>query len=285
MAEYQTVIENISRLRSMIPGDLSERTNFKSIWSQIKVVGNSFKGARFPNPEQHQKAWGEFQQLVDNVKNLQEEDQENWERRKIRSGELRNKIINQAHTAKPPSEMFEGILSMLTGGISSVLSEIMGPFDDRKRDLQRCNEWLKEGWDTLNSNKDEMLGKDKQAAFSALNETKDRLDEAWAKYKQERDKAWEAHQHAKNEKQNAWRARTMENIRNLEERKHKLQNVLSHKVSHLSELQSKYAEAWSDDYRDRISGWIDEETDSIRDIQNKLSEVESWIHEAEVKLN
>jgi len=43
------------------------------------VVGDSFKGAKFPTHEEHQQAWDKFQSLVSDVKRTQEEEQEKGE--------------------------------------------------------------------------------------------------------------------------------------------------------------------------------------------------------------
>ena len=74
--EYKKVLEEIDELKSMIPdGFLSfEKPDWKSIWDKIRVVGGSFKGAKFPTRDEHQEAWDRFQSLVAEVKEAQEEE-------------------------------------------------------------------------------------------------------------------------------------------------------------------------------------------------------------------
>jgi predicted nucleic acid-binding Zn-ribbon protein len=155
----------------------------------------------------------------------------------------------------------------------------------RSKELQHASEALKKGWTMLNEHKEDMLGRDKHDAFQAFNEAKEHLDREWDNYKRERQKAYDNHQREHEQKQQAWRRGTEENIRYLEDRRDRLNSVLSHKESHLEDLRNKLSDAWSDDYRSRVSGWIDEEESNIQDIRDKLSNVEDWLHEARSKLN
>jgi len=48
--EYEKVLKRIDKLQSMVPDSLFsfENPNWKSIWEQIRIVGASFKGVKFP---------------------------------------------------------------------------------------------------------------------------------------------------------------------------------------------------------------------------------------------
>ena len=74
------------------------------------------------------------------------------------------------------------------------------------------------------------------------------------------------------------------NIRNLEERREKLNAVLAHKERHLDELNDKLRDARGDDFRSVVSGWISEEEAGIGDVKEKLRKVEDWIYEDREKL-
>lgn len=271
----------------MIPGGLlsSGNPNFKDLWNQIRLIGASFKGVRYPSHDEHQNAWEHFQRLINDVKALQEKEQEKWDRNKHESSMYRDRIIAQADRARLSTAMDDLIINLVTMGLKGALDSLMGPFDERKHELLSAGEELKTGWNMLSEYKENMLGVDKQTAFTALNKAKAILDTEWGIYKRERQKAFEKHQQQFENKQQAWQDRVKENIRNLEERRDRLNAVLSHKESHLDDLHSKLDDAWSDDYKSRISGWIDEEKSNIDDIRNKLSKVEDWLYEAQSKLN
>lgn len=287
MGDYNNVKRKISKLESMIPKGFfsTDKPNWKSIWQQIKVVGSSFKGIKFPTKEEHQQSWDKFQGIVNEVKRRQKEEQDKWNRKKVESGRLRDSIISQAHSVKLPSGIADLILLIATGGISGILNAIMGPFDEKKRELQSAGVRLRKGWDMLNEYKVNMLGRDKHDAFQALNEAKENLDREWDAYKRERQKVYDNYQRERERKQQAWRQRTEENIRKLDDRRDRLNSVLSHKESHLEELHRNLSEAWSDDYRSRISGYIAEEESNIQDIRDKLINIEGWLYEAREKLN
>ena len=288
MGNHKDVIREIEKLKSMTPGGFfsSNKPDWKAIWAQVKVVGYSFKGVKFPTRDEHQQAWDKFQSLVDKIKYYQKEEQEKWNQKKSESTYYRDCIISQAKLAKPSySSLTDVIMFLATGGVSAILDAIMGPFDEHKSELQRASEQLKKGWDLLNSYKNNMLGRDKHDAFLALNEAKENLDHEWYLYKQERQKAFDKFIREREAKQQAWRDRTEENIRKLEDRQERLNSVLSHKEDHLEKLRRDLDDAWSDDYRSRVSGWIAEEESNIEDIRNKLSNVENWLYEARSRLN
>jgi hypothetical protein len=97
MSDHEEVNRNIARLESMIPRFLDlGKTDWKAIWSQIKLTSDSFKGARFPTREEHQNAWENFQLLISNVKAQQEKSQKDWEIKKDESERLRKIIVSQA---------------------------------------------------------------------------------------------------------------------------------------------------------------------------------------------
>jgi len=286
ISDYREVNRNISKLELMVPGIFDfGKPDWKAIWNQIRVTGQSFKGSRFPSKEEHESAWDKFQNLINEVKAKQAESQKDWERKKDESARLREMILSQARSARPyDSGLSDVILTIVTGGVNLLLDAIMGPFDEEKRMLQSCGEQLQKGWSMLRDNKERMLGKDKGIAFEALNKTKELLDRRWGVYKAQRQRAWDEYQRERASKRRDWEQRIESNIRSLEERREKLNNVLAHKERHLDDLYDKLREAWSDDFRSRVSGWISEEESSIADIKAKISNIEDWIYKNKDKL-
>ena len=281
MSDHKEVNKNISKLESMVPGILSfGKPDWKSIWQQVKITGNSFKGSKFPSKDEREDAWTRFQKLVEDIKEVQAEDQKKWEKKKEKSAQIRNMILAKADAARPvDTDIANLILTLATGGVNLLLETIMGPFDEEKDHLKSCSKQLQKGWDMLRENKEEMLGKDKGVAFDELNKTKEILDRRWESYKIERQRAYDNYQQIQANKRQAWKDKIESNIKNLEERREKLSHVLSHKEQHLSELYEKLRDAWSDDFRSRVSDWIEEEKSNIRDIEQKLRNIEDWIYE------
>jgi len=265
------------------------KMDWKGFWDQKIITEQSFKGSKFPSKDERDFAWNEFQRLVNDVNAKQAENQKAWERKKDESARLKELILSYASSARPyDSGLADLILIIVTGGAylgAKLLFEaIMGPLDEEKQMLKSCSELLQKGWVTLHDNKERMLGKDKGIAYQALKETEELIDKRWGAYKVQRQQAWDKYQHENTSKHNDWKRKVESNIRTLEERREKLRNILAHKERHLDELYVKLREAWSDDYRSRVSGWIREEESDISDIKEKLRNIEDWIYENKDKL-
>lgn len=287
MSDYKEVIKRVRQLESMLPGRMfgSTKTDWKAVWNQIKEIGGGFKGSRFPTKEERQAEWDKFQSLVARVKQMQEDERSKWDQKKRESEKLKDEIISKSYAAIPSSGSAEAILAVLTGGLSSVISAIMGPFDERKRELQYSSQALQEGWAMLHQYKDHITGQHKQEAFQALNNAKERLDMEWSRYKKERDQAYAEHRSQQAEKRAQWIHKVEDNISNLENKRERLNDALSKRESHLSDLYDKLSDARSDEYRSRVSDWISEEQENIQEIKRKLENVEDWLQEARDKLN
>ncbi len=268
---------------------------WKDVWSVIRNIGQSFRGSQFPSAEDRRKAWTRFQSIIGHVKECQEKAREMFEERLRESEDHLEQILSYAERATPSSAMDDVILTIATAGLNVVIREgisaILGPFDERQYELQRCNEAMKEGWTHLSQNKTKMLGKHKQEAFNALKRASDKLTDEWNIWKGQRQEAvdrfhsekqaaWEARQATRE----AWETRIRENISSLEDRLDRLESALDHRQSVLSNLEDKRDSAWSDDYIANIDGWIDEEEGRISDIERNIAKIKGWISDAEAKL-
>lgn len=291
MTDYEKILAEIDRLDSMIPGGwLGEGDwNFGALWSQIKKTSAAFKGARFPTSSEHEQAWSRFQALIEKVKKKQNEKQTAFDSKRAESEELRERFIRESELVLPDSGFGDVVIALMTGGLSIVvehaLDAFLGPFDKQKQELLDASRALTSLWREFSSQKGRMLGRDKAAVFHALRNTQDRLDDLWANYKTERQRAADAYFAEKRERHEAWRDRTLANVRGNQERKSRLEDVLSHKRSHLDDLSDKLADARSDDYRSRVLGWIEEERSAIGDIEQQIARIEGWIDEDLNKLN
>lgn len=110
-----------------------------------------------------------------------------------------------------------------------------------------------------------MFGKDKRDAFHALNKDSEALNSEWKQWEYAPNEAYRKHktekQAAREErlvKKAAWEERTRANISRLEDRLDRLKDFLTRKYDNLSKLEEKRDSAWSDDYKERIDGWISE---------------------------
>lgn len=292
----------LNSLETLVDEAERERGKWKDVWGKIKSVGQAFKESRFPTAQDRQAAWDRFQSIIANVKACQERARKKFEERVRESKYHLEQILSYAERATPSSELADALLAICTGGLSVLikagLDAILGPFDDRKFELQKCRETMKEGWAYLSQNKGQMFGRDKQEAFEALRKASKALHEAWDRWKSarreaieqyhaEKHAAWKARQ-AKREtwiaKKEAWEERMRENISKLEDRLDRLESVLERRQSNLSKLKDMRDSAWSDSYRDRVEEWIDDENDRINDIERKIDQIKKWISDMKAKL-
>lgn len=291
MKHYEDVLRHIDRLEAMVPTGflLDDNWDFKAIWQQIKITGAAFKGVRFPTKDEHQEAWSRFQNLVQKVKDKQNERRSKFKEKAESSEKLRDSLIRRAENALPDSGLGDLILTLATGGINIILEQtldmLLGPFDRRKEELIQSSRALKAAWDEFSSQKGQLLRDDKNTVYHALKSTQEQLDELWAQYKEERQSTLDAFFQGKRQRHAEWRERTLANIRKNQERKSRLEGVLDHKRGHLNELHDRLADAWSDDYRSRVEGWISEEEAAINDIEGKIYEINGWISEDLAKLD
>jgi chromosome segregation ATPase len=299
LAHLRGLIDSLNSLADAAEGN---RDKWKEVWSEIKTIGILFKETRFPTPKDRQDAWKQYQSIIARVKASRQNAQEAIEKRVNQSEHHLSQLRSYAWSATPSPESADAIIAICTGGLSLLieagLQAILGPFDERKFELQRCSEALREGWAYLSKYKSEMLANHKKEGFDVLKSAEDSLNTAWDTWKSarqnaldqyhaEKREAWEARQAEKRErlaKREAWEEKVRENISNLQARLERLEDVLERRRSHLSELESNRNSAWSDSYRDRVEGWIDEERERIADIESKIDQIKGWIVEAEAKL-
>ncbi|HOL72869.1 MAG TPA: hypothetical protein PLA43_20495 [Bryobacteraceae bacterium] len=285
----------LDSLRSLADAAEGKTAKWSDVWEEIRNIGKAFKESRFPSPEDRQAAWDRFQSIVARVKECQKRARQEVSERISQSERHLEHIRSYAFKATPSSDSADAILAIATGGLSLVIKlgmeAILGPFDERKLELDRCSKALKEGWAYLSQNKAEMLGKHKKEAFDALSSASDSLGSAWdtwktgrqqaiEHYRREKRAAWEARQ----AKREAWETRMRDNRAKLEDRLDRLEGALERRRSHLSELHDMRSTARSDSYRDRVDGWISEEEERIAEIEQKIDQVKEWISEIDAKL-
>lgn len=295
MTEGSEIERLLDTLESLIEEAEGRGKNWRDVWVEIKNIGRAFKDSRFPTAQDRQLAWNRFQSLVARVKARQEQAKRAVEGRIQESERHLDRILSYASSATPSSELADVLLAVVTGGLSVVvqagLEAILGPFDERKLELQKCSQALKQGWAYLSQNKGDMLGKHKKEAFEALSKASDSLGAAWDTWKTGRQRAVEhyrsqkqAAREARQAKREAWETRMRENISKLEDRLSRLESALERRRSNLSRLEDMRSSARSDAYRERVENWISEEREKIDQIRDKIGRTEEWLSETKSKL-
>jgi hypothetical protein len=254
------------------------------------------KTSTFSTRESREELWQRLNDLNNRAREHSEASKKEWESKARKSGQYKDEIVSKAHSARPLSEWENSIADMFIAPIRVVVEAVtLGllsqQVDERKEELQACSKNMKAAWDLLEKYKDGMLGKDKHEAFTTLREVQNSLDSAWEAWKrsnqqlyESKHEAYQARKQAGLERRAAFEDRVNANIGKLEDRLQRLRDVLDHKEGHLDELRNQRDMAWSDSFRDRVEGWINEEETAIDDIRRKIDEIESWIEEEKTKL-
>jgi hypothetical protein len=280
-ADLDNLIDDLARATKHLK---DPRPDWRGTWALVKQIGASFRGMRYPSRSEHEAAWTRFQTLVSDVRRLSEEGRKRDAERVESSERLRNRIASLAEAATPPNEFERGVAAVveMTFGkplIKALVDALPGPpADEEKLLLERCSKALAQGFRELGENKALLTRGDKDAAYAALVEAKERLDAAWARWKglqQQQYEARQARREERQEKHDDWRERTRARIERLESRCENLTAIIAKKERHLKDLEEKRQQARSEEHRDRVDGWIAEEVASISDLKGQLREVRS----------
>lgn len=171
------------------------------------------------------------------------------------------------------------------------LEALLGKFDDQFQTLKQCQKNIDEAWAYFSSHKSEMTSTDKTTAYELLQKTKKQLDQHWQEWKErrheliaQRNRERDERREEREAKRERWLQNQREFISRLEGAEFKLTGALARRQEHLDELISQRDSAWSDKFRERVEGWIDEERQNITEIEAKLDDVRTKLSDAKIRL-
>ena len=312
--EYQELDALISELQGLVEETSPQKGYWKQLWNLVGEIGRGFKGTRYPSRGDKDGAWKRFESLVEQAKARSAENKERirerereFERRKNRSERARRTIEGQAAGARPLSGFERGIadIFLLPLTLAERLFEALigikakSELEQIHDELRLCGQRLKDAWRAFSDSKDAMLPGDKAQVYQTLTKAQERLNLAWDRWKAAKGEFREAQQRLWEAKQQEWEerrrereikhqqfaGRARENVRKLEDKLDNARNALSRHEAHLDKLRGDYDSAWSDSFRDRCSGWIDECEGKISSIREHIERLEGWIDEERRKLD
>ncbi|HEX8265364.1 MAG TPA: hypothetical protein VF596_08045 [Pyrinomonadaceae bacterium] len=268
----------ISRLDSRVTDAQSIFTNFQpyqwnEVFDLIKEIQEDFKSnVRYPTKAERDEAWNTFFNLRDEAYRIRREQNEN------KSQEHYNEIDGYLRDAYY-SEFGDGLVTMISGGLMSRTNA-----DDMKWKGQQ----LREAGKLLTKYKHEMTNDHKSEIHERIKEIRQQHDIFWEQYKEyqnEKRQIHEQNQQAWEEKRQNARERIEANIEKNKENLRKAQDALERQLQHRSKLEDDISSAYSESFRERAEGWLDECNDKIADIEESIERLESWIQEGKDKLN
>lgn len=150
---------------------------------------------------------------------------------------------------------------------------------------------LREAGQLLSKHKHEMTKEHKAEIHERIVKIRENHDVFWEQY-------WEYQkekQQIYEQKKQAWeegqvrrqqaKERIAANIEKNRESLRKAEDALERQKQHRRKLEADIASAYSDSFRERAEGWLDECNNKISDIEDSIERLESWIQEGKDKLS
>ena len=240
-------------------------------------------------------------------------------KRNNHSEELTEKIISTidaCHPDSPLEDLFEllGKLVLYLTGIGFLMDAVewlLGIKEEKpKNPLKVKSEALRDVRRFINENKDDITREDKQKIYARLDSVQADINKAWDDYKEELQKKqeeWEERKKHNEQKKIDWERNQREFLSKLENRlekqitfKEKLEKVYDNQKEFLDKLESrldnqkdflrklndqlddledKYSSAWNDNFKDKVSDWIDDKKSKISDVESDIDSIEDKIRD------
>ena len=239
-----------------------------------EIQENFKKKILYPTKTERDEAWQKFFDLREDVYRIKREaatSKSNEHYREI------NHYLKEAYFNKWEDEMGDALT--------------LGLMQTTKETMKWKGQQLREAGNLLKKHKHEMIGEHKAEIHERIVSIREEHDKFWERYReyqqekqqiyQQKKKAWEEGQIRR---QNA-KERIEANIDKNKESLRKAEDALDRQKQHRRDLEDKISSAYSDSFRERAEGWLDECNDKISDIEASIDRLESWIQEGRDKLN
>lgn len=253
----------IDSTRGLFTG--TTRDDWTPVFDLMKEIQADFNNkVKYPSKEERQHAWERFCELRSEAHEKSRE--RNAERSDYRMIEIRRELQGADWDA-----LMDEIGDIVTLYTAPTTREIM---KEKGRHLHEAGQ-------LLSQYKNEMTREHKDEVFERIKEIREQHDIFWGRYKEyqaERQRQFE-------EKRENARERIEANLEKNKEQLRKAQEALERQKDHRRDLEDQISSAWSDDFRDRAEGWLDEANDKIADIEASIDRIEGWIEEGRSKLN
>ncbi|MCR8559303.1 hypothetical protein KXD93_16720 [Mucilaginibacter sp. BJC16-A38] len=275
---YEKLNDKISELREEVNGLkytllTSHIVNsWETIGDLMKEIQEDFKSVRYPTRQDRDSAWQEFFELRQEIflkKN---------QRFEHVSGNHKDMLFDMLGGLEY-WQLREGLRQMFFTELNVIKAEVI---ENGKK--------LNEAGKYFSSVKHEMTGDDKSTVFNKIKEIRESHDEFWTNFKdrsqelheakEDRRKDYEERQERKERAKNS----LIENIENNREKLEKAEHALAKQELHRDDLEEKLESAYSDSFRERCDGWLDECKEKISDIESYIDKLKSWIYDGEDRL-
>ena len=273
---HEDLNSKISRLESRVLTSQSIFGYQSYQWNEtielMKEIQEDFKKARYPTKAERDEAWQTFFNLREDAYRIKREQFE------YQSQQHYNEIDGYLRDAYH-SEFGDEIANIVSGGLMGRTTA-----DGMKWKGQQ----LREAGRLLTKYKQEMTKEHKSDIHErivSIRESHDIFWEQYREYQKEKQQIYEQKKEEGKARRDQAKERIRANIEKNKESLRKAEDALARQKQHRSKLEDDISSAYSDSFRDRAEGWLDECNDKISDIENSIERLESWIQEDKDKLN
>jgi chromosome segregation ATPase len=248
---------------------------WNDVFELIKEIQEDFmKGIRYPSKAERDEAWQTFFNLREDAYRLRRE-------------QFQEK--SQQHYNEIGRYLRDAYWNALEDEIGDVFT--LGLMRTTKEDMKRKGQQLREAGQLLSKLKHEMTNEHKAEIHERIVKTRENHDVFWERhreYQKEKQQIYEQKKQSWEEGQTRRqqaKERIAANIDKNKESLRKAEDALDRQRQHRRKLEDDIASAYSDSFRERAEGWLDECNDKISDIEESIQRLESWIQEGRDKLN
>lgn len=253
----------INSTRGLFTG--TTRDDWSPVFELMKEIQADFNNkVKYPTREERETAWQTFCSLRSEAHEKSRE--RNAERSDYRMIEI-NRLLGEAEW-DAISDEFGDILTFYTAVTT-------------RDTMKEKGRHLYEAGQLLSKYKHEMTREHKDEVFERIRQIREQHDIFWGRYKEYQ----EEKQRQYEQKRDNARERIEANLDKNREQLRKAQDALERQKDHRRDLEDKIASAYSDGFRERAEGWLDEANDKIADIEASIDRIEGWIDEGRSKLS
>lgn len=314
-------LQKLQDFEAILKASAFTKEDFVTLKSQLSETREFLKQSAYPSREMREKAWSQFYIFKNQLKEEENKyyAQQQFERIS-NSQDLTEQIIRVIDVCHPNAaieDMLEQLKLFVNYATQNGLS--VSPFEwvlnlqePPKNTLKMRSEGLRDIRKFIRQSMQQLTKTDKQEIFSRLDIVQADLDAAWSEYKAEKErqrKEWEQRQAERKQRHEAWLskqiafAERLGNIlekqihfkekmnRRLESQKsflakvqqslEKQERFLVRQERHLEDLEDKYYSARSENYRNKVSEWMDEAENRITDVEQSIVSKNAKIKEVE----
>jgi len=243
-----------------------------TIFDLMKQIQDDFRTVKYPKRQSREDAWQRFFQLRQDAYDKRNERFERVSRE--RKDEIFDMMKHLEYW-----RLREGLREMFFTELNTIRIEVI----ENGRKLNEVGKYF-------SSVKHQMTADDKVEVFTRIKEIRESHDDFWEVYKDRSRELNEAKDERKRDyeerRERSERAKDslVENIENNREKLEKAEQALAKQESHKDDLEDKIRNAYSDSYRERHEGWLEECENTISDIESRIDRLKDWIREGEDKL-